>query len=76
MGIRGFSVRRQMRAIEGQRNLRSGMNSGQIRGHGKLVAQETSGSSTTCINVCRDQGKACKGKAWGPHAIHICDFDT
>lgn len=76
MGVRGFGVRRQMRAIEGKRNLRSGMNSGQVYGHGKLVVQETSGKSTTCTPVCSDQGPACKGKSWGPHAIHICDFDT
>lgn len=78
MGIRGFGVRRQIRAIGGQRNLCNGMNLGEIRGHGRPAVHETSGSSITCIPVCHYQGSgpSCKGKSWGPHAIHICDFDT
>lgn len=63
-GIRGFGVKRQMRAIKGQCNLTVAL-------HGGQVGQETSGGSM--IPICPD---SCKGKAWGPHAIHICDFDS
>lgn len=70
-----------MRAIEGQRNLTTTLNSGrntdQLRGYGRLVAQETiiGGNMTARAPICHDHG-SCKGKMWGPHAIHICQFDT
>lgn len=76
MGIRGFSVKRQMRAIEGQRNLtaacapHSGRSEYQGHGNGRPIMRETGSGSET--STCHD---SCRGKAWGPHAIHICDFD-
>lgn len=76
MGIRKFGVKRQMRAIEGQYNLTVApprRNEGQIRTHGRSVGKENGGSMRSVIPICPD---SCKGKAWGPHAIHICDFDS
>lgn len=59
-----------MRAIEfwrlSNKVLDCGRQEPQVRTE-EMVMKKGSDMSTCC--------GSCKGKGWGPHSIHICDFD-
>lgn len=67
VGIRDFTIERQVRAIEGWQQLMSAQSGGRKTDRGAPAIHAT--------GECTD-GSICRGGSWGPHGIHICDLEV